>query len=182
MLELVLRLEKGLSWPQFNFNAPAKLITSNEVSLYEQDQTWHIDIINGQFVLDYISKPGNETVVDSAGKIMQDQTIEIRSVWYQGIKLNLHILSKMAQYHPNYRSDFINYCQQHNLALEQGPLRQTKFWHAGVWQLNLDLTFWNQYAKIRQHPAETIDNIQNFVGYAEEKISEHLGPLKAMLQ
>jgi hypothetical protein len=182
-IELLVTLEQGQSWPQFNFNSPSKLITQNNLSLYSQDQLWEIDISDSQFALNYTNKSSNETVLDSDGKIIRDQTLEISLVWYQGIKLNLNILSRMAQYYPDYRSDFIDYCQINNITLESGPLHQLKFWHAGSWILDLRENFWYRYANEKKSNKyiNTDSDIENFIGASREEIARQLISLKKLL-
>lgn len=175
MLELLLQLTQGQSWPQFKFNAPATLISETEISADQKNQHWQITV-SGPFKLDYFDKSSNETVIDATGNIVRDQSLEVCAAWYQGIKLNLHILSKMAKFFPCYRDDFVEYCKQNNIVVEPGPLHQTKFWHAGTWAMEFSTDFWWQYKKSR------FNNEHNdYVGHSSQTINANLQKLKELL-
>lgn len=175
MIELLLQLNKGMAWPEFSFNAPSTLISESESSTYQKNQHWKVHVLD-KFELYYVNKTSNETIVDHLGIIIRDQTLEICSVWYQGIKLNPYILLKMSSYDPTYRSDFIEYCKQNNITLDLGPLQQTKFWHAGRWTMNFSKDFWHQYKKFR-----TGDQYNNFVGDSSDDIRTNTQRLKDLL-
>lgn len=175
MLDILLQLNKGQSWPQFRFNAPAHMVSDTDISAYQKNQHWHIDV-QYKFELNYFDKSSNETVVDTAGNIVRDQSLEVCAVWYQGIKLNMHILSKMAKFYPLYRGDFIEYCKQNNIAVEQGPLHQTKFWHAGTWTTDFSKDFWWQYKKLKSN-----NEHNDYVGHSSETINANLQRLKELL-
>lgn len=175
MLELLLQLNKGDSWPQINFNSPAVLVSESDVSLYQKNQCWQVDV-SDEFKLDYINKGSNETIVDTMGNIVRDQSLEVCSVWYQGIKLNLTTVSKIAKFFPRYRDDFIEYCQQHSIVPDVGPLNQTKFWHSGTWEIEFPKDFWIQYKKFRFNHTHN-----DFVGISSDTIKHNLQRLKDLL-
>ena len=175
MLEILIQLNKGASWPQIKFNSTAVLISETETSMYQKNQHWQIDVSN-KFELNYFDKNSNETIVDALGNIIRDQTLEICSVWFQGIKLNLNTLVKIAKFFPSYRDDFIDYCKQNNIVPDPGPLRQTKFWHAGTWEVELSEDFWVQYKKFRVN-----DDHNDFVGVSSDTIKNNLQRLKELL-
>jgi hypothetical protein len=175
MLRLLLKLDKGLSWPEINFNTSSRLINETEISAYQKSQLWHIDVLE-QFEMTYPNKDANETIVDSSGVIVRDQTLEICNVWYQEIKLNLQIFAAMTNFYPNYRNDFIDYCVQHNIVVDPGPLHQTKFWHAGTLTADFSGDFWWRYKKLR------VNNDHNdYVGHSSDTINYHLQYLKDLL-
>jgi hypothetical protein len=175
VLEILLQLTKGISWPQIKFNVESSLDSEDEVSMYQKNQRWQISVLD-KFELTYFDKSADNTVVDSEGNIIRDQTLEICSVWYQGIKLNLHTLSQMSNFYPNYRDDFIEYCKQHDIKVDHGPLHQTKFWHAGTWVTSFSKDFWTQYKKIRSN-----NEHNDFVGNSSETIRNNLQRLKESL-
>lgn len=175
MLEILLQLNKGESWPKIGFNTPAVLIFDTEISMYQKNQHWQIDVID-YFELNYFDKSSRETVIDSLGNIVRDQSLEVCAAWYQGIKLNLNTLSKMAKFYPQYRDDFIEYCKSNNIVPDPGPLSQTKFWHSGCWKLELPKDFWAQYKQFRFN-----DDHNDFVGVSSDTIKNNLQRLKDLL-
>jgi len=182
MVEIELYLEQGLTWPLVQFSHPAELTHSTFISECVKQELWQIDVNIGNLELYYLNKPSLETVVDATGNIVKDQTVAIKTFWFQGIKIHNDMLHILGNYYPCYRDDFLTYCDQHEIIVEHGPLNCLKFWHAGTWKFIICENFWQFYAYQRKMQAMQVPLAKDHMGYSVEQISLQLKKLKAMLQ
>lgn len=144
-LLLIIRLEKGKNWPRFDLDPPAvceNVVFDDDTSQIRQ---YTLEHVTDSIKLDYLSKPAEETVIDSTGKILQDQTVEIQALHVDGIQLDKNFLLHHSSYKPRYRPDFEDYCKTHNIALEKSAHVALKFWHAGTWSFEFEKDFWRWY-------------------------------------
>ena len=106
--KIKLTLEKGRSWPSYTWQSAATEIDSVDVCDYKKTITYLINCSGHSIQLNYNAKEPNETVVDSTGKIIHDQTLEISVVYVDDILLDQQFLFDNSKYTPDYNSKFVN--------------------------------------------------------------------------
>jgi hypothetical protein len=130
-----------------------------------------------KIIVEYLEKSSNETVVDSSGQIIHDQTLTIETIYVDDIQLDSSIVAQSARYYPCYRKDFIEYCQNNNIDLLVGPQQAMKFWHSGEWKFIFERDFWAWYYQQRVIGNES----NNYVGQSSDQIKSKLAELKQLL-
>lgn len=171
--QLVLNLSKGITWPNYT-------VSGTVVNLHELEFSKTVEVhasLDSEFLLDYTEKPQFETVVND-GVIIRDQAIEIVSMHVDDIMIPENMIALLGHYIARYRSDFENYCNSNNIAIDRGPQHISKFWHAGTWSVSWQGDFWNKFQQLRKQNHK--DHSDNFIGNSEN-IPELLKPLKELL-
>lgn len=175
---IILELDRGLSWPQYCFDCASLVTAETVINSNKKRVTVELHPTNS-LVLEYINKSQNETIVNSAGAIVQDQTLEIKSVYFDQILLDSAVIQHMSQYLPRYHLGFVAHCEQNNISIDHGVQHQLKFWHNGQWSLTWSNDFWAQYQTVRRALYAT-DNL-NLTGYTLDDIQQKLHDLKKLL-
>jgi hypothetical protein len=180
--KIILVLEKGRSWPDYAWQPPATNIDSVNVDEYKKTVTYLINCVDCNIQLDYNSKAPNETVVDSTGKIIHDQTLEISAVYVDDILLDQQFLFDNSKYTPDYNSEFVNYCAENHIPLVTDAHSATKFWHNGIWRFEFEDDFWRwHYSKRKNTTSLSKDQISKYLGQSDEEIKLQLDELKKYL-
>jgi hypothetical protein len=180
--KIVLALEKGMNWPSYQWQTPATEIESTAVSDYKKTITYAVTDCKNNLQLEYLGKSPNETVVDSFGKILYDQTLEIAAVYVDDILLNQQFLFDHSEYTPKYNLNFVEYCAENNITIITEAHSATKFWHNGRWAFNFEDDFWAWYCSKRKI-AESLsdDQISKYLGQSGQQIQSQLSDLKKYL-
>ena len=180
--KIVLVLEKGRSWPDYAWDHTAIKIDSVDVNDYKKIITYQINCSEHSIQLDYTSKGPGETVIDSAGTILHDQTLEISAVYVDDILLNQQFLFDNSKYIPNYNTEFVSYCAENNISLTIDAHSATKFWHNGVWRFEFNGDFWAWHCSKRTSVGSlSKDQISKYLGQSNEEIKLQLNELKKYL-
>lgn len=185
MIDFVLEflLSRGQTWSQIEFDQDCKVLseaTENDTKIIR----YHLKANSGVgFTIPY--KSPEETVTDSHGKIVRDQTVKIYNIWADDIKLDMKVVLSMFEYVPKYRQDFIDYCNDNNIDLSMQSLHALEFWHAGYCKISWQESFWVTYSQQRrslQRPNQIAEEQQNYVGYDSGTFQGLLAPLKNKLK
>jgi hypothetical protein len=185
--KIVLTLEKGRSWPDFNWIPAAIKIDSVDVDDYKKTVTYLIADAKQNIQLEYHSKGPDETVIDAAGKILHDQTLEISAVYVDDILLNHQFLFDNSNYIPNYNPIFVSYCAENNITVITEAQSATKFWHNGNWTFEFEDNFWLWYFLLNKNSNEekvnslSREQINSYLGYSDAQIQSQLNNLKTHL-
>jgi hypothetical protein len=178
LAQISLTLDRGLTWPEYFFNCHSSVISQTEINHNKKCVVLALEPIDS-IVLNYVNKSQNETIVDNTGNIVQDQTLEITSVYMDHILLDSTVTQQMSQYLPRYHQGFVDHCQQHNISISHDAQHQMKFWHNGQWSLQCGDDFWSRYQTVRRSLYAT-SNL-NLTGYTHEDIKQKLQDLKRLL-
>jgi len=169
----------GKTFPEIHFtNVDATLTSTTNTSAYQQVQTYEFTS-DGGFNLNYNDKAPNETITDDAGLIVRDQTVAIKNLWVDKIIVPHEFLIQHGKYYPKYRQDFLQYCKENNIAVNNGPLHEIKFWHSGTWNFDVVTPFWDWYYEQNR---ELNNNLSpDVVGYSKDYVRQQLKKLKDVL-
>lgn len=170
-VELDLLLTQGLNWPEYSINI-------QPLTCVEQGLTkivTHSGAVDSCIELLYNHKDQTETILEN-GAIVRDQSIEILNLRIDNIKIQPLMIGRLGVYIPKYRQDFIDYCKQSSIPIDQGPQHVTKFWHAGSWTAALPQNFWMHYSQLRPTSQKN-----NFTGNSSETIKTNLEKLKQLI-
>ena len=167
------RLERGQTYPLYTVNMTLQ-------NSYE-DKEYVIDVFEDtveSIKIDWQNKPREETVLAN-GEIIRDQTIEITDVWIENIILEKPILEQLGMYTPNYREDFIKYCDSNSIPLDNNP-HKLKFWHAGTWRIKTPYNFWEVYSQKINQIDDSMDQhtAKQTLGIWDAEISQQVAILK----
>jgi hypothetical protein len=180
--KIVLVLEKGATWPVYSWQPEATEIESIVVNDYKKIVSYLITDCKNNIRLNYLNKGAHETIVSSAGKILHDQTIEIKEIYVDNILLDGQFLFNHSKYIPNYNTDFIKYCIENNILLTTEAHCATKFWHNGQWIFEFDYNFWPWYCAKGKNSIElSSSQISKYLGQSADQIQDHLNELKKHL-
>ena len=180
--KIILLLEKGLTWPTYVWSVDAVEIESTLLNSHRKTVGYLINNCKNTIQLEYLHKSTEETIINSAGEILNDQTLKIDSVYVDDILLDQQFLFDHSEYNPNYRLDFINYCNENNIKLQTGPHQSTKFWHSGTWNFEFENNFWAWYSlKRKTLNSLTVDQVSKYLGQSAEQIQIQLDDLKKYL-
>lgn len=173
-IDIVVELSFGISWPEYQFNFQNQHMVISTANSSNR-LVHHTGTVNHNVALTWSQKLSCETVLEN-GHIVRDQTVEINKVVIDGILIPKHLLTKISWYEPHYRADFLDYCANQNIEIQNSPQSILKFWHAGIWNLPLPTDFWFKYHSVRQNNTHS-----DHTGNSSELILNNLSRLKKLL-
>lgn len=171
-VELELCLSKGITWPDHSVNLEKFTVEREDENI---KTVRYQGFVSNELLLQYITKNQNETIVKD-GKIIKDQYIEITKLTIDGILIPYHMIEKLSQYVPVYRTDFLEYCKNENIDINYGPIQTIKFWHAGTWSMIMGSNFWFKYKKARQSTLHS-----DFTGNSRDEIQNSIARIRSFL-
>jgi hypothetical protein len=179
LIDLDLELHRGLTFPGIDFNlVPVVLQEIENDDLQRYLYRFQCD---QELMIKIAYKAADQTVLDPDGEIVRDQAVEIKTCWVDGIMLRTDVLSQLGEYQPNYRPDFITYCQNKNIPLpDTKKTSALKFYHSGEWVLHCGNDFWARYDRAR-HSKEIEIRHQDHQGYQKKSILASLRKIKDQL-
>ncbi len=144
---LILRLQRGRSFPSWNISQPFYLKNEQNIDddtkLIVVEITPNADEINFQ----YFGKSSNDTILDSLGQIIRDQSLKIENMYVNNIKIELMAIKNFCKFIPEYSSSRIEYAKNHNLELPV-ELHTDHFFDNGQWIFKFERPFFLWYNDI----------------------------------
>jgi len=169
---------QGLTWPVASLESNFEIENNcQSLSTFTRLETRRINISGPEIKIIFPYKAREETVVDAQGQILRDQRISIRSIFIDDILLDMHLVRDLSEFMPQYRDDFLEYCQLHSIDIDHGPCHTLDLFHAGTWKLTWDGSFWpwyQQQRRLRQRSYHDVKKFQNMIGDDHERIQHDL--------
>jgi hypothetical protein len=175
--DFCIRASQGVNWPNFKFTPESNCVEEIAIDDHTKIVKHRIVSTDSQITLDYFDKRSSDTVVDNNGKIIYDQSVSIDAIYVDNIQLDINVVNQSAVYYPNYREDFVEYCEKNNIVLSTDPQHTTTFWHDGKWVFMFVHEFWDWYYLQRTFKNEH----SNYIGQSPDYIKSKLAKLKKML-
>lgn len=174
-----IELTMGLTFPSIQFDNNIKDVLTVDIGPFHQVQR-HTGTLIDSLTLEYNGKNSSETIIDDSGTIIRDQTVTIKNLWIDNIIVPQTFLITHSKYYPRYHQDFLNYCKEHNIIVNNGPLHEIKFWHSGTWKFDIVQPFWDWFYN-EECAAQDQKHNPNYVGYSKDHVKQQLQKIKDIL-
>lgn len=164
-----LELHQGVTWPTYQFN---QITTANNKSINDNIKTVTYTMIPLDIIQLEYNKKVNETIIQD-DIIIQDQSVRIKNIYADNILLDCNLLHQISHYTPNYTQSFLDYCNEHNIVPDLGPLHSYEFYHSGTWSFNPPANFWQWYSITRRENTIKYMNQSDIELYIGSSAAEH---------
>ena len=145
---VILKLNKGTSFPQWDFSQPFNII--NEQIIDDDTKLVTVEIVttnNTSITLEYSGKTTQETIVDAAGTILKDQSLVVENILVNDIKIELLAIKDYLKFVPEYTASRIKYAEEHGIDLSK-EIYTDHMYDNGIWTFTFERPFFLWYNKV----------------------------------
>lgn len=148
-------LKKVNSWPIWEFNLPVDIVS--EVEIHDQKIiTLEITTDSTNILLNRRGKTSNDVIIKD-DIIFRDQVVHINKLWVNDVLLELHPITRMSKFYPEYSQHDHNYACQHQIELNN-VTHTLDFFYNGTWQFEFDQPFFVWYNGLLIDDLSTINH------------------------
>jgi hypothetical protein len=144
---IILRLIKGTSFPQWNFSQPFNIMEEKIID----DDTKLVTVVvlatDNDISLQYSGKTTSDTIVDSTGAILKDQSLKIDNLFVNDIKIELLAIKDHSKFVPEYTASRIKYAEEHDIDLPK-EMSTYHMFDNGQWTFEFERPFFLWYNDI----------------------------------
>lgn len=139
-------------WPEINIRLDGKIIASSRVKEqgfdFEYSEKLDMSLTHKILEIEYVGKTNDDTVVDSQGTILENQSLTIEELVVNGIDIIANnTMPELGNYTMNLDPGKLAYYQEHGYSIE--PTTDLDMYENGVWRLILPIPIITHIAKIK---------------------------------
>jgi hypothetical protein len=140
-------LYKGTAFPSWSISQSFKII--KEKIIDDDTKVVYIEINsnNSEINLQYFGKSANDTILDSNKQIVKDQSLEIKNLLVNDVKIELLSIKNCCKFVPEYTASRIKYAKDNNLELPT-ELNTNHLFDNGKWTFIFQRPFFLWYNSI----------------------------------